>query len=297
MFIDNNWYGHRYILSKYCRVNDRPCFSSIQHGWYKEISSVILKPSKIKYAPFLCWNERTLAMAKESKIYNSKIIGSPFLYVDKIIQNTNKNAVSGTLFFPAHSVPATDNYAKKLKDNFNQLTLIEKIEKISEPPYVACLYYSDYNKENISMFEERNWRVISLGDRSNKNRLIQLYHELSKVKNSISTEIGTSTFYSLYLKKRVKVIYDEKNNFINPLYNKEFFFGKKLFYKKYPELFDSFLTGEKGFELAKEELGFKYLKSTSELKKLLGWNSFTKVQISKIIYHLMNLRYGKQKRN
>ena len=32
MFIDNNWYGNRHILSKYCNIIDRPALASIQHG-------------------------------------------------------------------------------------------------------------------------------------------------------------------------------------------------------------------------------------------------------------------------
>ena len=104
MFIDNNWYGHRFIFSKYCDVTDKPCFATIQHGWYKEVVGAELKPSKIKYAPYLCWNNRSLINAKKNKIYNSLIIGSPFLKLNKIIKNKNKNNVSGTLFFPAHSV-------------------------------------------------------------------------------------------------------------------------------------------------------------------------------------------------
>ena len=32
MYIDNTWYGARYIFSKYCKVKDKTAFASIQHG-------------------------------------------------------------------------------------------------------------------------------------------------------------------------------------------------------------------------------------------------------------------------
>ena len=32
MFLDNSFYSHRRILSKYCGVKDKKCFASIQHG-------------------------------------------------------------------------------------------------------------------------------------------------------------------------------------------------------------------------------------------------------------------------
>ena len=34
MFIDNNWYGNRFILSRYCKVKDKSALASIQHGLF-----------------------------------------------------------------------------------------------------------------------------------------------------------------------------------------------------------------------------------------------------------------------
>ena len=34
MFVDNNWYGHRSILAKYCGIKDKAIWGSIQHGVY-----------------------------------------------------------------------------------------------------------------------------------------------------------------------------------------------------------------------------------------------------------------------
>ena len=33
MYPDNNWYGHRAVLNKYCEQPDREIFGTIQHGW------------------------------------------------------------------------------------------------------------------------------------------------------------------------------------------------------------------------------------------------------------------------
>ena len=32
MYIDNSWYGARYIFSKYCKTRDKAVYASIQHG-------------------------------------------------------------------------------------------------------------------------------------------------------------------------------------------------------------------------------------------------------------------------
>ena len=34
MFIDNDWWGHKYVLAKYCNTNPKPIFGTIQHGVY-----------------------------------------------------------------------------------------------------------------------------------------------------------------------------------------------------------------------------------------------------------------------
>ena len=290
MYIDNNWYGHRFILSKYSQIEDKPSFASIQHGWYKIPN---LKQSKIKFAPFLCWNKRTADLCLEKKIINSVIIGSPFLYLDKIIsKKTVKN--SGTIFFPSHSVPKSDRHPDALKtsDNYNQNEIINSIEKISEAPHTVCLYYTDYNQRNIDMFKKKNWRVLTLGDRTNKERLFHLHKELSSAKNVISTDVNTTIFYALYLKKNVKVIYDKESKIINTNYDNEYAVGKKLFFEKYPELFNSFLGGEKGLNLAKEELGYNFIKDKDEIVYLLGRNSFYKMIASKLIFYLMKIKYS-----
>ena len=42
MYPDNNWYGHRAVLNKYCEQPDREIFGTIQHGWVsKEEASEI----------------------------------------------------------------------------------------------------------------------------------------------------------------------------------------------------------------------------------------------------------------
>ena len=116
-----------------------------------------------------------------------------------------------------------------MKESIDQSEIINKIEQVSEPPYTACIYYSDYNEKNISVYKKKGWNVISLGNRSNNKRLFQLHDELNKNKNFISTEIGTSTFYALFLKKMSMLFMLKKNNLINPAYENEFLFGKKIY--------------------------------------------------------------------
>ena len=60
MFVDNNWYGHRSILAKFCKIKDRNAFASIQHGMIGKLRKKQEKYLGIRkfsnYIPYLCWN-------------------------------------------------------------------------------------------------------------------------------------------------------------------------------------------------------------------------------------------------
>ena len=84
MYLDNNWYGHRYILSKYCQCKDKPALATIQHGWIAEQEGKkISTKRKISFAPYLSWNKNVLGLSKTGKRQKIIPIGAPFLYLDK----------------------------------------------------------------------------------------------------------------------------------------------------------------------------------------------------------------------
>jgi hypothetical protein len=299
MYLDNNWYSHRKILSIYCNTKEKPCFASIQHGWYPFMGDH--KKPFISKAPYLCWNKRTYKDIRENNIDNVRIIGSPFIYLLKILKKKNKFInTKGTIFFAAHTVPKTDKPIKvpnKFKDQISDIDveiskevdhelIIRKIEKISPAPYTACFSHTDYKKINIDIYKKRGWEVITLGKRTDSMMLFNFYNEVIKYKNVISSELGSAVFYALFLKKNVKVIFEMDNINING--NKNNPFIKKIFYNNYPELYDSFLGGVKGYELAKEELGAESILTRHELKKTLGWDNSFKNLFSKI-YSLRNI--------
>ena len=89
MFADNDYYGHRFILSKYCKVKNKNCFATIQHGILTPPQEKNLGKRKFIFSPFLCWNRRVFKKAKLKIPKHSN--GSPFIYLNKILENTEKN--------------------------------------------------------------------------------------------------------------------------------------------------------------------------------------------------------------
>ena len=98
MYLDNSFYSHRRILSKYCGVKDKKCFASIQHGSFTLRQEREIGKRFFSISPFLCWNERLLQITKKNKIPNVISIGAPFLYLDILMKNTdNMNTITGII--------------------------------------------------------------------------------------------------------------------------------------------------------------------------------------------------------
>jgi len=283
MLPDNNWYGHRSILFRYLGLKERTVFAWIQHGWKSQVEKKFSQNRKKTFFPLLFWS-------KPNQIFYNKnikahIIGSPFLYLCKMLNknyNSKKNKPNGTLVFPVHT---TQDYSQE----YDHDDLIKKVEKISPGPYTACFYYYDFNKKNTFIYKKKNWRIICcVKSRTDKNSLYRLYDEINNHKSIICAEFTTALFYSMYLKKRTKVIIGKK--YVMEKKNEKVIL--KFYKDKYPELFTAFLSPEKGYELAKKELGFDYMREKDDLKEILGLNSITKFFMSKIFEKLYDIKYG-----
>ena len=49
MMPDNNWYGHRSILARFCNVKDQPVFGSLQHGWFSAHPKILFSNQKLDF--------------------------------------------------------------------------------------------------------------------------------------------------------------------------------------------------------------------------------------------------------
>ena len=225
---------------------------------------------------------------KKNKIKNVVAIGSPFLYLHKMIKNVNLK-FKGTICFPAHSNPTDKRY-------FKHETFINYVMDNFPPPYTACLFFLDYNFKTCSIYQNRGWEVVTAGERSDPKFLQNLYNFISKNEFSVSTELGSSLFYSMYLNKKCSYSY------------KTIIKGEKIYFQHFPST-DFYIDQLKNFkiknkfilekiidplqskELARKELGFENLKDYLELKKIIGYDSFLKSSLAKILRYYMDLKY------
>jgi hypothetical protein len=285
MYLDNNWYGDRFILSKYCKVKDKPAFASIQHGHltiknYK--SNTPLGTRKLTLTPWLVWNNKISEYAKKKNIKNVIPIGSVLLYLEKNILNSTKIKPKGTLFFPFLSHPE-----EKMINDYDKI--VSFLKKNFPPPYTISVSLHDL--KNINKIY-KSVKFCSFGLRGNKNYLKKLYLEIQKHSDIICSYPGSPLMYSMYLKKK---IFLSKSYFLKNLSNKK---KKQLAYTIKIMLKDlskygidiKNLNNKKNKINIKSMMGNKFIKSPKELRSILGWNSNLKIFMAKIFSKLIDFK-------
>ena len=286
MFADNDWYGHKKVLLKYCNIKrNLPIYGTLQHGYnvdYK--SNKRFKASKyLKNAWYYSWNN---FLAKNKKI-KAVPIGSPFIYLD--ILNKDKNyKQKGTLVFPSHSNP-------EYPQTVDHIRLIKFTKKNFIKPHKVSLYYTDFLNPNIvKIYKKNGFKILCNGHRGDQNFLNKVYKNISQSEFILCTDFGTPTFYSMYLKKKVAIFeHDENNKDFYSYTSKNYQFFKKKYKYFYNKKLYSLSWIKKGFEFSKQELGYKYIiKNPEELMYILGLKNIFKVTASYMIKLIYDLKFG-----
>ena len=266
MYVDNNWYGQRKILLNYCGIfKDQNIFAGIQHGMLTLDQEHLMGERYFTLIPFLVWNERVKDILVKNNKKNITIIGSPFIYLEHIFKNDNKiikNDKKGTLIFPAKSTYEYDRQS-------NYCNLVNYIEDNFEAPYKVSIYYADLNKD-LSIFQKKNWSIISFGKRSYEDFLVNTYNEIANSKNIVCTSLNTVFFYSCFLNKKTSLILDKYlKDKINLTVDKNQINNILLYEKLYPGITKNTYSSESLKEIANFELGYKHKKSKEELIKII----------------------------
>ena len=140
-----------------------------------------------------------------------------------------------------------------------------------------CLFYYDLNDEIKTFYKKNKIKIVSNGIREDLKFLNRLYFNLVTHKNVVVTELGSTLFYSMLLKKNTFLRTKYDNKYLGKLYQTEFIpYQYKKYLKKNKFLLSKKINLKKGFELAKLELGYDYLKKPEELKKILDLENIFK---------------------
>ena len=322
MFIDNNWYGNRYILSKYCKVKDHPIFGSLQHGLLLASHFDITKSNNLKLGerrftqiPWLVWNDFMVENTKKNKIKNVINIGSPIIYLHAMQKIRKFYKPKGTLVIPCRSVYEVNHIV-------DYDGLIRMIKKKFKPPYKILVGYFDLPQIFKIRHKYKECTFVSCGKRRNLKYTYKLYKYMRECQSTVNFYPGTSILYSLFFKKKTYYISNrflkkntkaliEINSSNNKLFtnkssmnlknkNKlnvkiaEIMKDDQIAVKCFKTEYDidlSKLNKKDNYKKALLALGHNQKKSAKELKEILGWNSIFKRILANCLLILINIKY------
>jgi len=283
MYIDNSWYGGRYILSRFCKVEEKEAFASIQHG-HNLVNGKELGKRKIILTPWLVWNKKISDNCLKRGVKNVIPIGSVFLYLNKFSRLSVLKS-KGTLVFPLLSQPEE-------KNNTNYIKLIKYLKKNFPGPYTISISVNDMMHLDKNYKNIKNVKFTSWGYRGDKNYLKKLTDNIKLHEKIVCVYPGSPIIYSLYLKKKVYLL----NNFYLNNKNKQKIreIKKSLLlnlndFKKYG-LNVKNLNHKNNLSVVKKILGEEYMKTPEELIKLLGWDNKIKKILAKLLSILVNFK-------
>ena len=193
LFTPNDFYGHAYLLKKYCGLNQKFSLPGIYpHGitirdgaWTAELNHPI---------PFLL-----LKSKPQSDVYSkysdkpSWIIGAPNYYAVRLIENELKEIQSdakGTLIFPVHST-------HHLHNNYNFAEFAEYLKNLPEKfrPITICLGWRDIQLKMHERYLAQGFECTTAGHMYDKEFFIRLMRIIASHKFAITNHLGTSSFY------------------------------------------------------------------------------------------------------
>lgn len=281
MIPDNDWYGHKYILSLYCeRPRQSAIYGTLMHGWRPEMGGSGHR--RLASAPMFVWNEMLAADAARHGIRNTRSIGSPFLYLADLLGQGSeyRPCGRGTLCFPYHS-------ADHVLVEQNHQEFIEHVEATEPAPYTASIFYQDFERPGYrEAFEYAGWRVVSFGKRNDPLFLFRLHAEILSHEAVIADQLGTSIWYAGALGRRIRVAPGSpaatRNGKTEPLLDLT---------ATFPSLHAEGLDQRGAQDEAYRQLGHVSMLSPSELATALGWQS-SKRFFAAAIGRLIDIRCG-----
>lgn len=292
---DNDWYGHKRVLTDYCGVKrKRAIFGYIPHGWAPDWT-VEQGQRRFTSAPLLVWNKRHQEQAISLGIKNVVCIGAPFIYAVDGFLGRERSPGRGTIIFPTHTAEGT-----KYEGEFE--SFVNEVHEKCPPPYTVSIYYQDRNTPNEELFRKHGWRVVSFGARSDDLFLYRQISELVRHEHVVGNLLQTALWYGAYLGKTIQILGPvPKLLHVSALHDEakiDAELNRRLNYEKmFPGLRSTGLSIETSFEAASSELGADYFLSPKNLNELLGWASPVKGISALLMKTLSDFRYGIKIRN
>jgi hypothetical protein len=268
----NQFYGHTYVLARYCDMPDpehpQRVAGYLQHGW--NIGDGLAPGVPFVHGSTLfVWSERTRRRAWSQGRRNVVTIGAPFAYLLTMEPEERPVERAGTIFYPFHGWEGQQILGDHQR-------LAREIADSESGPVTVCLYWNEHQRRRIrAVYEEAGFRVICHGRRGfwwrghDREFLVRQLAELRRHRRVASNRLTSAIWYGLLTGCEAAVYGDPMM-----LENADPTFGG------YPRIRSQWAPLH-GYEtdlatcraLARQELGADLLLNPAELRLLFGWQS------------------------
>ena len=257
---ENRFYGHIHVLAQYCGFEGQPWLNGyLQHGWNATDGFGNYLGGKRVSNKFV-WSKRCEGLIKNKGKSNVFTIGAPWIYLDDVYPQQQKQNQSGVVAYPAHSSSwskmgdTNKEYAHFLKDKYGEVMVV--------------LHRYDFeNAETRRSYESFGHSVTTHGVGTPWQKGFDPLF-LKNIRDLVS---GFSTVVSNSMNKASQV----GDGSIN--WNAEI------------------MKTENQMNLWKTELGIDYKKTPQELRKILGWLPQPKKSASFFIRRSIDIISGSSK--
>jgi len=266
----NQFYGHTYVLARYCEMPDpyhpQRVDGYLQHGW--NIGDGLAPGVPFVHGSSLfVWSERTRRRAWSQGRRNVVAIGAPFAYLLGLENEPVDAERAGTIFYPFHGWEGQQILGDHQR-------LAREITETESGPVTVCLYWNEHQQRRIrAVYEEAGFRVICHGRRGfwwrglDREFLVRQLAELRRHRRVASNRLTSAIWYGLLAGCEAAVYGDPM-----VLENADPSFGG------YPRIRSQWAalhgreTDLAGCQaLARQELGADLLLGPAELRLLFGW--------------------------
>jgi hypothetical protein len=285
MMPENNWYGHTFVLARYCglQILNPPIYGSLPHGWRPDYSN----PGRLALmsAPLFAWNESQASAATTAGVQHAMRIGAPFIYACRSLLGDAEGDIpagTGTLCMPQHSVPgwqSTQDHSR----------FIAEVEATETGPFTVALFYVDMSRsEVVSPYETAGWRVVSFGRRDENLFVYRVITEMVRHRSVVSDQVGTPVWYGAHLGRRVRIV--------GPPAAHLYIDDANVFRDRWPSVFGAGVEGEEARALADLELDGSCILAPDALREALGWSSASRMIAAYGVRWAVDRRHGKEAR-
>jgi hypothetical protein len=281
MHLTNYYYGHQYVLAKYCGVTTtRKIFGIVAHGVY--IGTEIKIRHIFRRLPFLVWNPLLASVYIRQGWGKVAVIGSPLLYLEGVSPNRlpiddshgNQNWAG---FAPHHIEPGAGRLQLR--------QFLSDLQKTDCPKGFPIYLHKNEYEDTVcrDLVQDFGFIPATVWQHSNSifkdDFIIDLIAEMRKFDTIIASNAMTSFWFAAYIGIDARVlnatdgqeIEKTRSTLLNADYRSHIFWPSASF------------DLQKIRESADEELGQDYKLEPKDLSRVLGFNSVWKQLLARFV--------------